>query len=153
MTAPRPDGIAGRARRCAARCDDAHVDAARDRLRERARQLDAAQRPDRDARDQAACSATTPPKLPVSSTKGYYGHALGASGAIEAAICALALERDWLPPTLNLDAPDDGCDLDYIPGAGREASVEYVAEQLLRLRRNQRRGRAEACTTGSDAST
>jgi 3-oxoacyl-[acyl-carrier-protein] synthase II len=37
--------------------------------------------------------------VPVSSTKGYYGHALGASGAIETAICALSLDREWLPPT------------------------------------------------------
>ncbi|HSQ31414.1 MAG TPA: beta-ketoacyl-ACP synthase II [Gemmatimonadaceae bacterium] len=65
-------------------------------------------------------------KLQVSSTKGYYGHALGASGAMEAAICALSLERGWLPPTLNLENPDDGCDLDYIPNVGREASTEYV---------------------------
>jgi 3-oxoacyl-[acyl-carrier-protein] synthase II len=64
--------------------------------------------------------------LPVSSTKAYYGHALGASGAMEAAICALSLERDWLPPTLNLNEPGEGCDLDYIPGTGREASVDYI---------------------------
>jgi 3-oxoacyl-[acyl-carrier-protein] synthase II len=66
------------------------------------------------------------PKLQVSSTKAYYGHALGASGAIEAAICALSLERGWLPPTLNLDDPDDGCDLDYIPSTGRTQSVDCV---------------------------
>jgi 3-oxoacyl-[acyl-carrier-protein] synthase II len=65
-------------------------------------------------------------KLQVSSTKAYYGHALGASGAMEAAICALSIERGWLPPTLNLEHPDDGCDLDYIPAAGRQASVDYV---------------------------
>ncbi|HTJ21101.1 MAG TPA: beta-ketoacyl-ACP synthase II [Gemmatimonadaceae bacterium] len=65
-------------------------------------------------------------RLQVSSTKAYYGHALGASGAMEAAICALSLERGWLPPTLNLENPDDGCDLDYIPNVGREASTEYV---------------------------
>ena len=64
--------------------------------------------------------------LQVSSTKGYYGHALGASGAFEAAICALALERRWLPPTVNLDCPADDCDLDYIPQRGREAAVEYA---------------------------
>jgi len=64
--------------------------------------------------------------LQVSSTKGYYGHALGASGAFEAAICALALERRWLPPTVNLDCPADDCDLDYIPQQGREAAVEYA---------------------------
>jgi len=65
-------------------------------------------------------------RLQVSSTKGYYGHALGASGAFEAAICALALERRWLPPTVNLDCPADDCDLDYIPQRGREATVEYA---------------------------
>ena len=65
-------------------------------------------------------------KLQVSSTKAYYGHALGASGAMEAAICALSLERDWLPPTLNLEHPDETCDLDYIPGTGRAASVDYM---------------------------
>jgi len=65
-------------------------------------------------------------KLQISSTKAYYGHALGASGAMEVAICALSLERGWLPPTLNLDDPDDGCDLDYIPGKGRSARVDYV---------------------------
>lgn len=65
-------------------------------------------------------------KLQVSSTKGYYGHALGASGAFEVAISALALDRGWLPPTLNLDAPGDGCDLDYIPKLGRERGVEYA---------------------------
>ncbi len=66
------------------------------------------------------------PRLQVSSTKSYYGHALGASGAIETAICALALDREWLPPTLNLDDPDDGCDLDYIPKTGRDARVDYI---------------------------
>ena len=64
--------------------------------------------------------------LPVSGTKGYYGHALGASGAIKAAICALALDRGWLPPTLNHDAPDPACDLDYIANTGRTARPEYV---------------------------
>ncbi|HEY6829155.1 MAG TPA: beta-ketoacyl-ACP synthase II [Gemmatimonadaceae bacterium] len=65
-------------------------------------------------------------KLQVSSTKAYYGHALGASGAMEAAICALSIERGWLPPTLNLENPDDGCDLDYIPATGRTTSVDYI---------------------------
>jgi 3-oxoacyl-[acyl-carrier-protein] synthase II len=65
-------------------------------------------------------------RLQVSSTKGYYGHALGASGAFEAAICALALERRWLPPTVNLECPDANCDLDYIPSRGRSVDVEYA---------------------------
>lgn len=64
--------------------------------------------------------------LQVSSTKGYYGHALGASGAIEAAITSLVLDKGWLPPTLNHDVPAEGCDLDYIPHHGRDADVEYA---------------------------
>jgi 3-oxoacyl-[acyl-carrier-protein] synthase II len=64
--------------------------------------------------------------LQVSSTKGYYGHALGASGAIETAICSLALENEWLPPTVNLAVADEACDLDYIPNTGRTKRVEHV---------------------------
>ena len=66
------------------------------------------------------------PRLRVSSSKGYYGHPLGASGAIELAITALALDRQWLPPTLNHAAPAVGCDLDYIPNHGRNADVEFA---------------------------
>jgi len=65
-------------------------------------------------------------RLAVSGTKGYYGHALGASGAIEAAICALASHRSWLPPTINLRTPDPACDLDYLAGGGREARPDYL---------------------------
>jgi 3-oxoacyl-[acyl-carrier-protein] synthase II len=65
-------------------------------------------------------------QLMVSGTKGYYGHALGASGAIEAAICALAMDRRWLPPTINLERPDPACDLDCLPGEGRAAAPEIV---------------------------
>jgi 3-oxoacyl-[acyl-carrier-protein] synthase II len=65
-------------------------------------------------------------RLALSGTKGYYGHALGASGAIEAAICALAIRRDWLPPTVNLETPDPACDLDYLQGEGRDGAPELV---------------------------
>ena len=65
-------------------------------------------------------------RLAVSGTKGFYGHALGASGAIEAAICALALEREWLPPMVNLDIADAACDLDFIPRTGRAGRPEHV---------------------------
>jgi len=65
-------------------------------------------------------------RLVLSGTKGYYGHALGASGAIEAAICSLSLHRGWLPPTVNLETPDPACDLAYIRGEGCEARPEYV---------------------------
>jgi 3-oxoacyl-[acyl-carrier-protein] synthase II len=65
-------------------------------------------------------------RLQVSSTKGYYGHALGASGAFEVAISALAIDRGWLPPTINLDTPGEGCDLDYIPKQGRQRTIDYA---------------------------
>jgi 3-oxoacyl-[acyl-carrier-protein] synthase II len=65
-------------------------------------------------------------RIPISGTKGLYGHPLGASGAIEAAIGALSLSHDYLPPTLNYEAPDPECDLDYLPNVGREAHVRYL---------------------------
>jgi 3-oxoacyl-[acyl-carrier-protein] synthase II len=65
-------------------------------------------------------------RMKVSGTKGYYGHALGASGAIEAAICALTAERDWLPPTLNLSAPDPACDLDYLATGGLDGAPDIL---------------------------
>jgi 3-oxoacyl-[acyl-carrier-protein] synthase II len=65
-------------------------------------------------------------RIPVSGTKGYYGHALGASGAFEAAICALALQEEWLPPTVNLVTPDPSCDLSYIQGEGVPGRVDAV---------------------------
>jgi len=65
-------------------------------------------------------------RLTLSGTKGYYGHALGASGAIEAAICALAMEREWIPPTVNLTIADDACDLNFLPGNGRTMRVDHI---------------------------
>ncbi len=61
--------------------------------------------------------------IPISGTKPYHAHALGASGAIEAAVCCLAFDRGWIPPTLNFDCGDDGCDLDYVKGTGRDVSL------------------------------
>lgn len=65
-------------------------------------------------------------QVPVSGTKAMHGHALGATGAIEAAICLLALREEYLPPTINLDEPDPECDLDYIPHDGRTQRVDYI---------------------------
>ena len=65
-------------------------------------------------------------EIPLSGTKGYYGHALGASGAIETAICAMALDREWLPPTVNLQVADEACDLNFLPGTGRKERVEHI---------------------------
>jgi 3-oxoacyl-[acyl-carrier-protein] synthase II len=63
---------------------------------------------------------------PVSSTKSMTGHLLGASGALEAVFSVLALCRQVLPPTINLDQPDDGCDLDFVPHAARDKRVRRV---------------------------
>jgi len=65
-------------------------------------------------------------RLAVSGTKGYYGHPLGASGAIEAAITALALAQRWLPPTINLLRPDPACDLDYLVDGGLDRRAEVA---------------------------
>jgi len=65
-------------------------------------------------------------QLPVSGTKAYTAHALGATGAMEAVLCALAIERNWIPPTLNRDNPDPACDLDVVPYHGRDAELNYV---------------------------
>jgi 3-oxoacyl-[acyl-carrier-protein] synthase II len=65
-------------------------------------------------------------QIPVSGTKGYTAHPLGATGAIEAALCALALDRQWVPPTINYQNPDLTCDLDVVPNHGRAAELNYV---------------------------
>jgi 3-oxoacyl-[acyl-carrier-protein] synthase II len=65
-------------------------------------------------------------RVPVSGTKGLHGHALGATGAMEIAICALALQRGHLPGTANLQVKDPECDLDIIPPGGRDQQVTHL---------------------------
>ncbi len=65
-------------------------------------------------------------KLQVSSTKSQLGHLLGASGGVELVACAKSLETSVLPPTINLETPGEGCDLDYIPNVARNSKVDYV---------------------------
>src|SRR5581483_11546637 len=65
-------------------------------------------------------------KLAVSGTKAYTAHPLGATGAIEAALCALAIEHEYVPPTLHWQTPDPACDLDVVPNAGRKQKLNYV---------------------------
>jgi 3-oxoacyl-[acyl-carrier-protein] synthase II len=65
-------------------------------------------------------------KTPISSTKGATGHCLGGSGAIEAIISVLSVQRDVVPPTINYEVPDPECDLDYIPNESRETKVDVA---------------------------
>ena len=62
----------------------------------------------------------------MSGTKAFTGHPLGATGAMEAAICALAIDESWIPPTLNRETPDEACDLDVVPHHGRATELNYV---------------------------
>lgn len=65
-------------------------------------------------------------KLAISSTKSMHGHPLGAGGGIEAAACIKAIEDGFVPPTIGLDEPGEGCDLDYVPNTGRDLKVRYA---------------------------
>ncbi len=65
-------------------------------------------------------------RIPVSSTKSMTGHLLGAAGGIEAIFTILALRDRILPPTINLDEPGEGCDLDYVPHTAREARIDIA---------------------------
>ncbi len=67
----------------------------------------------------------------VSSTKSMTGHLLGASGAIEAIVCALAIKDNFVPPTINLENPGEGMDLDYTPNKGKERVISYALSNSL----------------------
>ena len=70
-------------------------------------------------------------RLAVSSTKSMTGHLLGAAGGLEAVICALAIHRGVVPPTINLDNPDPECDLDYVPHTARETKVRRAVSNAF----------------------
>jgi 3-oxoacyl-[acyl-carrier-protein] synthase II len=65
-------------------------------------------------------------RVAVSSTKSMTGHLLGAAGGLEAGITALAVHHQMVPPTINLENPDEGCDLDYVPNKKRELPIQYA---------------------------
>ena len=67
----------------------------------------------------------------ISSTKSMTGHLLGASGAIEAIVCALAIKDSFVPPTINLENPGEGMDLDYTPNKGKERTINYALSNSL----------------------
>ncbi|WP_319407205.1 beta-ketoacyl-[acyl-carrier-protein] synthase family protein [uncultured Desulfosarcina sp.] len=65
-------------------------------------------------------------RIPVSSTKSMIGHTLGAAGAIEAVACLLAIEHCFVPPTIHHETPEDGCNIDLVPGVARDVVVDRV---------------------------
>ena len=70
-------------------------------------------------------------ELAVSSTKSMTGHLLGAAGAIEAIFSVLAIKDQVAPPTINLDNPDEGCDLNYVPHEAQKRKIDYVLSNSL----------------------
>ena len=72
-------------------------------------------------------------EIPVSSSKSVLGHAMGATGAIEAIFCAYALSEQIIPPTWNYETPDPECDLDYVPNAPRPSGLQYVLSNSFGL--------------------
>jgi 3-oxoacyl-[acyl-carrier-protein] synthase II len=116
MTAPRPDGAqAARAMRSALRTGGIRVE-----------EVDyvnahASSTPLNDSTESRVIREVLGEhagRVVVSGTKGYHAHCLGATGAIEAAISMLTIQRGWIPPTLNLESPGEGCDLSYVTGEG-----------------------------------
>lgn len=72
-------------------------------------------------------------KVAISSTKSITGHMMGASGALEAMVCALAIRDSRIPPTINYEVPDPDCDLDYTPNHARDLQVEYAMSNSIGL--------------------
>jgi len=71
--------------------------------------------------------------IPISSTKSMMGHPMGASGALEAIVCALTIQTGWIHPTINYETPDPVCDLDYVPNAARRAEVNVALSNSFGL--------------------
>ena len=104
----------------------------RHRLHQRARHVDAVQRPGRDQGDQGVFEEHAY-KLAVSSNKSMIGHLFGAAGAVEGLATALTLYHGVIPPTINYRNPDPECDLDYVPNEAREAEVRIALSNSMGL--------------------
>ncbi len=72
-------------------------------------------------------------QVPISSTKSMFGHAMGASGALEAIVCTQTIQHGWLPPTINYETPDPECDLDYVPNQARQVEVNATLSNSFGL--------------------
>jgi 3-oxoacyl-[acyl-carrier-protein] synthase II len=72
------------------------------------------------------CFGDAAKKVMVSSTKSMTGHLLGAAGGVEAIFSVLAMRDNVVPPTINLDNPGEGCDLDFVPHTARQAKVDIA---------------------------
>ncbi|MGE5222898.1 MAG: beta-ketoacyl-ACP synthase II [Omnitrophica WOR_2 bacterium] len=72
-------------------------------------------------------------RLAVSSIKSMIGHAMGASGTLEAIACAMAIYTKWIPPTINYEFPDPQCDLDYVPNTARQFVINYALSNSFGL--------------------
>ena len=123
LTAPDKEG-AGAAEAMRIALADAGLDPRGHRVRQRARHLDPAQRPRRDAGHQGRPRRAAAKDIPVSSTKSAIGHLLGAAGAVEAVATILALRDRIAPPTLGYEEPEEGLDLDYVPGKARPLDID-----------------------------
>ena len=130
MTAPRPDGVAGARAMCAAL---AEAGVGTDRLS----YINAhgTSTPMNDKTEtvivKRVLGEADARRVAISSTKSMTGHLLGAAGALETAACLVAMQRGFVPPTINYTTPDPECDLDYTPNAAREMPVDTVLNNSL----------------------
>ena len=129
MTAPRPDGSGGAKAMALALADGGVVPEQVDYINAHGTSTHL-----NDAGETAAVKAVFGRhayELAMSSTKSMTGHMLGAAGAVEALFTALALRDGFLPATINYRVPDEECDLDVVPNAGRSAHIRYAVSNSL----------------------
>ena len=131
VTAPRPDGTTQSAAIKAA-LDEAGFDAAKDNLYINAHGTGTALNDASETKSfKLALGEEAARKAHISSTKSMTGHMLGAAGGVEAIAAVLALENGIVPPTINLDAPDPECDLDYTPNKPLKTDLTIAISDSL----------------------